>query len=83
MNLKNNIAVSESGFVFNPATGESFSVNPVGLQMLNLLRQGLSEEQIVNGIDREFQAEKFNIERDLQDFIDIMKQYHLMQDENE
>ncbi len=83
MNLKNNIAVSESGFVFNPATGESFSVNPVGLQMLNLLRQGLSEEQIVNGIDTEFQAEKFNIERDLQDFIDIMKQYHLMQDENE
>jgi hypothetical protein len=83
MNLKNNIAVSDSGFVFNPASGESFSVNPIGLEMLNLLRQGLSQEEIVTSIEKDFQAEKINIERDFNDFIDMMKQYHLMQNEDE
>lgn len=83
MNLKNNIAVSDSGFVFNPASGESFSVNPIGLEMLNLLRQGLSQEEIVASIEKDFQAEKINIERDFNDFIDMMKQYHLMQNEDE
>lgn len=83
MNLKNNIAVSDSGFVFNPASGESFSVNPIGLEMLNLLRQGLSQEEIVLSIEKNFQAEKTNIERDFNDFIDMMKQYHLVQNEDE
>jgi hypothetical protein len=83
MNLKNNIAVSDSGFVFNPASGESYSVNPIGLEMLNLLRQGLSQEEIVLSIEKNFQAEKTNIERDFNDFIDMMKQYHLVQNEDE
>jgi len=83
MNLKNNIAISDSGFVFNPASGESFSVNPIGLEMLNMLRQGLSTIEIVKNIEKDFQADKSNIERDLNDFIDMMNQYHLMQNEEE
>jgi hypothetical protein len=27
MNLKNNIAISDSGFIFNPSRGESYSTN--------------------------------------------------------
>jgi len=38
--LKNNIAVSNSGFVFNPTTGDSFSVNPIGEFMIQLLKEG-------------------------------------------
>jgi hypothetical protein len=83
MNLKNNIAISDSGFVFNPSSGESFSVNQIGLEMLNQLRQKLSTEEIVTHIEKDFQAERSTIERDLNDFIDMMNQYHLMQDEDE
>jgi hypothetical protein len=83
MNLKNNIAISDSGFVFNPASGESFSVNPIGLEMLNHIRQGQSIEEIVNSIEKDFQVEKSVIERDLHDFIDMMSQYHLIQNEEE
>ena len=34
MRLKKNIAVSDSGFVFNPTTGDSYSLNPVGKEIL-------------------------------------------------
>ncbi len=83
MNLKNNIAVSDSGFVFNPASGESYSVNPVGLEMLNLLRQNMSNADIINHFEKTYMADRVQIERDLYDFIDMMKQYHLVQYEDE
>ncbi len=31
MNVKKDIAISDSGFVFDPTTGESYSVNPIGV----------------------------------------------------
>ena len=34
-NLLRNLAVSESGFVFNPSSGHSFSVNETGLKLWN------------------------------------------------
>jgi hypothetical protein len=40
MYLRKNIATSESGFIFNPATGDSFSANPVAAEILLQLKQG-------------------------------------------
>jgi hypothetical protein len=39
MRLKKNIAVSESGFVFDPNTGDSFSLNKIGLEIVESLKQ--------------------------------------------
>jgi len=36
------LAVSETGFIFDPQTGQSFSVNPTGLIVLDLLKRGSS-----------------------------------------
>jgi hypothetical protein len=35
------LAVSDSGFVFDPLTGHTYSVNGAGLQILEGLKQGL------------------------------------------
>ncbi|MBS4056950.1 MAG: PqqD family protein [Bacteroidetes bacterium] len=78
MKIKNNIAVSENGFVFNPASGESFSVNTVGLEILNMLRKGHSAVQIIQSINDHFHAEPTVIERDLNDFIETLRQYHMI-----
>jgi len=45
-NIKKNIAVSESGFVFNPTTGDSFSLNGTGLELLQMLGSGKAPEEI-------------------------------------
>lgn len=78
MKIKNNIAVSENGFVFNPASGESFSVNTVGLEILNMLRKGHAADQIIQSISNHFHAEPTVIERDLNDFIETLRQYHMI-----
>lgn len=77
MKLQKNIAISDSGLLFNPATGESFSVNPIGLEIINLMRQGKSEDEISKSIIAGYSTELPVIERDLHDFIHMMKQYQL------
>lgn len=81
MKIKNNIAVSENGFVFNPASGESFTTNQVGLEMLNLLRKGTKKEAIIAAITEKYDADASLIEHDLNDFSEMLKQYHLQQHE--
>lgn len=83
MKIKSNIAVSDNGFVFNPASGESFMVNPVGLGMLNMMRKGQSQEQIVAAIQEDYRVEAMTIERDLLDFVEMMRQYRLLQYDDE
>jgi len=77
MKLQKNIAISDSGLLFNPATGESFSVNPIGLEIINLMRQGKNDDEIGKAIISNYSTELSMIERDLHDFIHMMKQYQL------
>jgi len=77
MKLQKNIAISDSGLLFNPATGESFSVNPIGLEIINLMRQGKNDDEIGKAIISGYSTELPVIERDLHDFIHMMKQYQL------
>ncbi len=50
MELRKNLAVSDNGFVFDASTGESYSLNPVGLEILNYLKDGLTDEEIKSRI---------------------------------
>jgi hypothetical protein len=77
MKIQKNIAISDSGLLFNPATGESFSVNPIGLEIINLMRQGKNDEEISKVIVANYSIELPVIERDLHDFIHLMNQYQL------
>ena len=77
MKLKRNIAVSETGFVFNPSSGDSFSVNPVGLEIMNLLKQHKSEEVIRKHILEKYQVENDQVEKDYYDFIKMLETMQL------
>ncbi|MBU1370428.1 MAG: PqqD family protein [Bacteroidetes bacterium] len=81
MKIKNNIAVSDNGFVFNPGSGESYTANQVGLDMLNMLRKGEKSAAIISFIAEKYEADPAVIEKDLNDFSETLKQYHLSQHE--
>jgi hypothetical protein len=78
MKIQKNIAISDSGFLFNPATGESFSVNPIGLEIISLMKEGRSEPEICDTILDHYETELVVIERDLHDFIHMLKQDQLI-----
>jgi len=83
MKLKKNVAISESGLLFNPVTGESFSVNPIGIEILNLIREEKTEEEIREAIVGKYSTDKPTFEKDYQDFIGILSHNNLLESHEE
>lgn len=81
MKLKKNIAISDSGFLLNPSTGESFSLNPMGVKILKLLNENREYEEIEALIQGEYDVSKSMLDKDIQDFIGLMTQYGLIEKE--
>ncbi len=83
MKLKKNIAVSDTGYLFNPSTGESFALNPIGLEILVLMKQDLSPEAIAGKILKKYNTEKATFEKDYADFMAMLKLNLLLDDDEE
>jgi len=79
MKLKKNIATSESGFVFNPTTGDSYSTNPVGTEILFLLKEGHSFAEISATILEKYDVEPTVFEKDFDDLLAQLKSYNLIE----
>jgi hypothetical protein len=68
------LAVSETGFVFDPRTGHSFTVNRVGLTVLKRLREGAVVGEIVSDLQQEF-ADVASLPRDVADFVGMLRDF--------
>ncbi len=68
MKLKKNIATSEEGFVFNPGTGDSFSTNPIGAEIIGLLKLDKTLSEIIETICAKYDVDPKQFEKDLDDF---------------
>jgi len=79
MKIKKNIAVSDTGFIFNPSTGDSYSVNPIGLEMLKLLKEEKEDSSIVDYIQNNYLIAGDTVEKDLYDFKNMLENYKLIQ----
>lgn len=77
MNIRKNIAISENGFIFNPLTGDSFSVNQTGVFILQKMKDGESDENIMKALREEYELDKSTAEKDLYDFLSLLKSYQL------
>lgn len=80
MKLSKNIATSSSGFVFNPTTGEAFSSNPVGIEIMEALKAGHSENEIIEIVTSRYEVDKLIFEKDLIDFFRMLTSYNLSDD---
>jgi len=81
MNIKKNIAISDSGFIFNPDTGESFTANPIGLEILDMLKGGKDFEAVRKQLLEKYKSDKDTLEKDYYDFINMLEQYNLIDNE--
>lgn len=82
MKFNRNIAVSASGLVFNPDTGESFTVNPTGAEMINYLKEGMEQEEIGKLITEKYNVDRQTFEKDFEDFTGFLRNLSLIEDEN-
>lgn len=77
MKIKSNIALSESGFVFNPNTGESFTLNPVGQKLFEMIREGQEYNMIRKNFLENYEVEESIFEKDYEDFIHLLRSYQI------
>jgi len=83
MRIKKNIAISDSGFVFNPTTGDSYSMNRVGKQILDYLAEGRSVDEITSKMTDEYEIEPAGFEKYFFDFISMLRQFELLEETHE
>ncbi len=79
MKLKANVAISESGFVFDANTGESYSLNPLGAEILNELKQEKTNEDLFKYLFNKYEVAEFTLEQNMLDFINQINQYGLIE----
>lgn len=63
------LALNQSGFVFDPVNGASFTANETGLKILQCLQKNQSVEEIIPALAAEFDASEKEVERDMIDFV--------------
>ena len=79
MKIKKNIALSDSGFVFNPSSGDSYSVNPIGIELIKLMKEGKSKEEIIQYVIETYAVDEATVEKDFYDFLKMIEQFKLSQ----
>jgi Coenzyme PQQ synthesis protein D (PqqD) len=73
------LAISETGFVFDPRTGATFTLNPVGLAVVVALRDGLSVEDAIARLHERFEHVPVASARDeVVEFIHLLRQHGLL-----
>jgi hypothetical protein len=73
----NQLAINDEGFVFDPMSGNSFTVNSTGISILEKLKAGREIAEIVTLIQDEFTETTDQIEREVSDFIALLQSHNL------
>jgi hypothetical protein len=80
MLIKGNIALSENGFVFNPSTGDSFTLNNTGKEVLLLIKEGKKISQITELMIEKYDIDRISLERYLTDFLNDLSENNLIEE---
>ena len=78
MRLKKNIAISETGFVFDPNTGDSFSLNRIGLEIVEKLRQDKRDQEIINELLEKYEIDEASLDKYYFDFVSTLQYFQLI-----
>lgn len=74
------LAISESGLIFDPATGTIYTSNSVGLLILDALRDGKESLEIRNLILNDYDVDELTAERDIYDFYNQLRGSGMVKD---
>lgn len=77
MKIPDEIRISDNGFVFNSRTGDSFQVNPTGLEMAKLIAKGLEFEAIRRIFLEKYEVDDLTFEKDFYEFCALLKHHQI------
>ncbi|MFA5462700.1 MAG: PqqD family protein [Dysgonamonadaceae bacterium] len=77
MQILEEIKISDNGFVFNSRTGESFSLNPMGLEMIKMIAANSDFDEIRKSILEKYDVDDLTFEKDFYEFSAMLKHHQL------
>jgi PqqD family protein of HPr-rel-A system len=78
MKINKKIAISESGFVFDSHSGDSYSINPIAAEILELIKSGKSRDEIKNSLLEKYNVTVPVLEKSLDEFMDTLKKLNII-----
>jgi hypothetical protein len=81
MKIKPELKVNESGFLFDPTTGESYSLNQMGISYFNWISEGKSTEEMKEMVTTQYNVDEITFEKSFIDFKSRLKNLRLIEDE--
>ncbi len=75
MNIAREVKISENGFVFNSKTGDSFSLNSTGLELIKMISEEKEMEEIKQAFILKYEVDDLTFEKDFYEFCTLLK-YH-------
>ena len=69
------LAISESGFVFDPVSGHNFTVNETGLSILRRLQKSTELAPLLEILATEYNVTPRDLERDVLEFAGVLRDY--------
>ena len=73
------LAISDSGFIFDPSSGETFAANHTAVELLRGLSAGLDDAALVEVLCQRYQVEPSEAQRDVADFLQLLATTRLAQ----
>jgi hypothetical protein len=69
------LALSDSGFVFDPVSGKSYTVNETGFWLIKQLQLDSNLDELKTKIAREFDGAEKTIERNVIEFLEQIRRH--------
>ena len=73
-----NLAISSTGFVFDPVSGNSFNTNETGIIILNKLKEEKEISSIAQTLSEEYEIDNNSAEQDVIQLIETLRSYYLI-----
>ena len=80
MKIKSSIAISDSGFIFDPNNGESYTTNRVAKEIIFLMKRNFSEEDIKLSVLEKYEIDDITLEKNLIDFYAMLRHFDLVEE---
>jgi hypothetical protein len=77
MRITDEIKISDNGFVFNSKTGDSFSLNPIGLELIKSIKEEKDLEILKKEITEKYEIDELTFEKDFYEFCALLKHYQI------
>ena len=77
MKIPAEVKISDNGFVFNSKTGDSFSLNPTGLELIRMVSEELSLEDIKAKFIEKYDVDDLTFEKDFYEFCTLLKHFQI------